>query len=51
MNGVKFLDDKDNELGKWDSVEEKGEWSTKEVDDGFYIVGLYGDTTKSRDSP
>ena len=49
--GIKLLDNKDNELGKWVGGSPMGKWSTKEVEDGFYIVGLYGDTTKSGMSP
>ena len=46
VNGIKFLDKNDNELVKWEGHKENGTWETKEIPDGFEIIGLYGDTRK-----
>ena len=46
VNGIQFLDEKDNELAKWDRVS-SGDWTqAKEIPHGFEIIGIYGDTTK-----
>ena len=46
VHGMQFLDEKDNEIVKWDG-HDSGTWTpVKEIPDGFEIIGLYGDTTK-----
>ena len=46
VSGIKFLDEKDNEIYKWEYS--TGTYQpTKEIPDGFEIIGLYGDTTKA----
>ena len=46
VGGMKFLDEKDNELLKWETKD--GTWQpAKEIPDGFEIIGLFGDTRKS----
>ena len=45
VRGLKFLDEKDSEIVKWDS-ETGGTWSdAKSIPEGFEIIGIYGDTT------
>ena len=49
---MKFLDEKDNEIVKWETGS-NGTWApeTKEIPDGFEIIGLYGDTRKDHNDP
>ena len=43
VRGLKFLDETDNEIVKWDS-NTGGDWSTaKIIPQGFEIIGIYGD--------
>ena len=46
IRGIQFLDEKNNEIAKWEGYDE-GTWQpAKEIPDGFEIIGIYGDTTK-----
>ena len=47
--GLKFLDEKDNEIAKWD-CDSTAPWTEpKEIPDGFEIIGVYGNTNKGWD--
>ena len=47
--GIQFLDEKDNEIAKYDSLS-SGDWSeAKTLPEGFEIIGIYGNTTKPYD--
>ena len=48
MRGIQFLDEKDNEIVKWTFGGEET-WQTKELPDGFEIIGVYGDTRAGYD--
>ena len=51
VEGIQFLDEKDNEIVKWDGYH-TGTWQpAKEVDDGFEIIGLYGNVPWKHDDP
>ena len=45
MSGMQFLDEKDNELVKWEYGDNSSDytWRTKEIPDLFEIIGIYGD--------
>ena len=51
MCGMKFLDEKDNEIVKWDHDSNTTWTPAKEIPDGFEIIGLYADTRKDYDAP
>ena len=45
VSGMQFLDEKDNELAKWEYSD--GTWQpAKDIPAGFEIIGLYGDSRK-----
>ena len=51
LSGMNFLDEKDNEIVKWDNGT-AGTWQpAKELPDGFEIIGIYGDTRKDYTNP
>ena len=47
--GLKFLDEKDNEIVTWDCCSHATWTEPKEIPDGFEIIGIYGNTNKNWD--
>ena len=47
--GMKFLDENDNELDKWESSGAANWLPAKEIPAGFEVIGIYGDTKKNYD--
>ena len=45
LNGIKFLDEKDNEIVQHVGSN-TGDWTEKELPQGFEIIGVYGNTAK-----
>ena len=51
--GMKLLDENDNEIDKWDRSGGNSDytWETTIIDDGFEIIGIYGDSRKDLTHP
>ena len=50
---MKLLDENDNEIDKWDISDGSSDytWKTTIIDDGFEIIGIYGDSRKDYKHP
>ena len=49
INGIRFIDDQNNDIIDLDRGESYGEWITQELAEDESIIGIYGRASNNRD--